>query len=509
MDLFVARLALINSRLTLASVGVAAAALLCLVGTAIYNLFFHPLRDYPGPLLWRMSSIPWCYHQITGRRTHIQAKLHLKYGDVVRVRPDELSYTSAQAWNDIYAHHPGRPEFPKDPRRQRRNPNKQSHILGANKQDHSRYRRLLSGAFSERGLRQQEKLIMGHVELLIDNLSKFASTGEKLDLTKWYNMVVFDVIGDLAWGESFHSLRNGRLHAWIPAISSTVKFAMQSSVFYEFGLDFLVPIFISKAVRKQRLANYKFSEEKVNERLRHGTDRGDFWDRILIKSSNDDNNDDDDTRAASEGMTHGEMLNNASIMVLAGSETSATTLCGMSYLLLSDPKAMQRLVQEIRSSFKSAEEITLLSVGQLPFLDAVFQETLRLYPPVPTHSQRVPPEGGASVSVGISMMGACLDHKNFYRASEFCPERWLKDTPLDFRMDNSSVYQPWSMGTRNCLGSNLARAEIRLIMAKVLWHFDLGLETDLMYGDWFDQNIWGVWFKKPIWVSLSHAEHVR
>lgn len=108
-----------------ATAGLAAVALLIhLIATAIYNLFFHPLRSYPGPLLWRMSSIPWCYHQLTGDRTRIQAKLHIQYGHVLRIRPDELSYTSYQAWDDIYAHHPGRPEFPKDPRRQRRNPNK-------------------------------------------------------------------------------------------------------------------------------------------------------------------------------------------------------------------------------------------------------------------------------------------------------------------------------------------------------------------------------------------------
>jgi cytochrome P450 len=210
-----------------------------------------------------------------------------------------------------------------------------------------------------------------------------------VDFTQWYNMVVFDVIGDLAWGESFHSLRDGKLHEWIPAISSTVKFAMQSSVFEEFGLSFLTPLFISKTVRQQRVTNYQFSEQKVNERLKRGRDRGDFWDRIVIKSADDN--------MAGEGMTRGEMLNNASILVLAGSETSATTLCGMTYFLLTNPEAKERLVREIRSSFDSADDITMVSIGQLPFLNAVFQETLRLYPPVPTHSPRVPPKGGAEV----------------------------------------------------------------------------------------------------------------
>ncbi|KAF9769435.1 hypothetical protein IL306_013152 [Fusarium sp. DS 682] len=308
-------------------------------------------------------------------------------------------------------------------------------------------------------------------------------------------MVVFDIIGDLAWGESFHSLRDGKLHEWIPAISSTVKFAMQSSVLYELGLGFLVPLVISKSVREQRVANYRFSEDKVKKRLEYGSDRGDFWDRIMIKSA--------DGNSSQEGMSEGEMLNNASILVLAGSETSATTLCGMTLFLLNNPDSKQRLTEEIMSSFNSIKDITIVSVGQLPFLSAVFQETLRLYPPVPTHSQRVPPKGGAETSVGMSMMGACHDPKNFHRAKDFCPERWLADAPPEFNMDVKQVYQPWSMGTRNCLGRNLARAEILLIMAKLLWCFEIQLDRELTDSNWFDQKVWGVWFKKPLMVRLS------
>jgi cytochrome P450 len=106
----------------------------------------------------------------------------------------------------------------------------------------------------------------------------------------------------------------------------------------------------------------------------------------------------------------------------------------------------------------------------------------------------------------MSMMGACKDPKNFHRPTEFCPERWLDDAPLEFAKDNKPVFQPWSMGTRNCLGRNLARAEILLIMAKVLWYFDLKLEENRTGDDWFNQKIWGVWFKNPLWVSLSPAK---
>lgn len=132
--------------------------------------------------------------------------------------------------------------------------------------------------------------------------------------------VTFDVIGDLAFGESFKCLENGELHDWIPAVSSNVKYTLQSSILRSWGLDFLRPYLLSKEVQNMRVRNYKYSQEKVDQRANSGADRGDFWDRILIKSADDN--------AAGDGMSRGEMLNNASVLVLGGSETSATTLAG-------------------------------------------------------------------------------------------------------------------------------------------------------------------------------------
>ena len=58
---------------------------------------------------------------------------------------------------------------------------------------------------------------------------------------------------------------------------------------------------------------------------------------------------------------------------------------------------MERLVDEIRSSFKSGEEITPSSVTRLPYTTAVLEETMRIYPPVPKVGPRVTPKGGAVV----------------------------------------------------------------------------------------------------------------
>ena len=82
-------------------------------------------------------------------------------------------------------------------------------------------------------------------------------------------------------------------------------------------------------------------------------------------------------------MTREEIINNASILIIAGSETTATALSGATYYLLTNPAAYRRVRDEVRTAFARAEDITLHATGQLPYLHAVLEETLRMYPPVP------------------------------------------------------------------------------------------------------------------------------
>ncbi|KAK4031827.1 cytochrome P450, partial [Parachaetomium inaequale] len=64
----------------------------------------------------------------------------------------------------------------------------------------------------------------------------------------------------------------------------------------------------------------------------------------------------------------------------------------------------------------------------------------------------------------------------------FLPERFLPGASTDaespFKNDKMDALQPFSLGPRACLGQNLAWAELRLILAKVVWNFDLGLPRD-------------------------------
>lgn len=80
-------------------------------------------------------------------------------------------------------------------------------MITADNVTHSRHRRLLAYAFSDKAMREQEPLIKVYVDLLITQLRKKVGVGEAtIDFVAWYNWTTFDIFGDLAFGEPFYCL---------------------------------------------------------------------------------------------------------------------------------------------------------------------------------------------------------------------------------------------------------------------------------------------------------------
>jgi cytochrome P450 len=168
------------------------------------------------------------------------------------------------------------------------------------------------------------------------------------------------------------------------------------------------------------------------------------------------------------GLNDWHMAAYSNALILAGSETSGTTLSALTYFLCRTPQVYDRLKQEVRSRFKSSSEITSVS-ATFPYLTAVINEALRIYPPVPFGIPKggdtvdgffIP--GGVSLSVRIELIELILfqttvsvqawasthNAKNFKDPGSFIPDRWLD---LD-STDNLSASNPFSIGPRNCLG---------------------------------------------------------
>ena len=92
------------------------------------------------------------------------------------------------------------------------------------------------------------------------------------------------------------------------------------------------------------------------------------------------------------------------ILTLAGSETTATSLAGATYLIATHPQVKAKILNELWTTFTSEDQIDLLSVAKLPYLCAVTEECLRVYPPGPNAQPRITPPGG-SVILGDRIPG--------------------------------------------------------------------------------------------------------
>jgi cytochrome P450 len=98
-----------------------------------------------------------------------------------------------------------------------------------------------------------------------------------------------------------------------------------------------------------------------------------------------------------EGLSREQMDSNATTFMAAGTETTATLLSGLTYLLLTHTGTMEKLVEEIRGTFKEEREITMENIAKLPYLKASINEAFRLYPPVPTGTPHLTPRDGSTI----------------------------------------------------------------------------------------------------------------
>lgn len=150
----------------------------------LYNVYLHPLRSYPGPFIARASFLPYQRNLLRGRIHLWIQDLHKKYGPVVRLSPNELSFIEPEVWKDVYGHRAS--AFTK------------SHtfygpdaygtpvgILRADNVSHGRQRKTVSHAFSDKALKDQEELLKKHVSLLVEKLDGVAAGQLRANIVEW------------------------------------------------------------------------------------------------------------------------------------------------------------------------------------------------------------------------------------------------------------------------------------------------------------------------------------
>ena len=141
---------------------------------------------------------------------------------------------------------------------------------------------------------------------------------------------------------------------------------------------------IPKSMKARQDKVFSLNVAKVDRRVATKRDHPDFL-SYIIKSK--------------EGvsMPMQELYANSTLLVLAGSESTASGLAGITFQLLKHTQAYRKAVQEIRSAYKTEAEMVPESVKRLPYLAAIVSEGLRMYPPFPEGLPRLTPRQGARI----------------------------------------------------------------------------------------------------------------
>ncbi|RYP62235.1 hypothetical protein DL769_007389 [Monosporascus sp. CRB-8-3] len=492
-------------RLSPATIAVGLVALFTLywISSIIYSLYLHPLSKYPGPRLWAITRIPYAFYLQKGRLPQTVKALHDKYGTIVRIAPDELSFTEGSAWKDICQPKPGHGPFDKWTMYLNPSVNGAYSILTSpTRQGHARIRRQLNHGFSDKALQAQEGMFQSHVDLLISRIREAISSGQKdLNMFQWYTWATSDIMGDLAFGESFRCLDDGKDHRWISILIRQFKAVVTiTSLRFFTAPRKLFQWYMPAKILERPREIHKYAVEKVDKRLSRDTERPDFV--HYMQRENKD----------STQMSREEIDTTLSTLIIAGGETTAAFLSGITFYLVQYPEVLRKLESEIRTAFKSEDEINAISTNKLVYFNACVKEGLRLTPAVPFGHPRVVPPGGDVVcgqrlpgGTKLSIMAWAMyrSERNFKHAATFDPERWVSWNGYD----DQSAFEPFSLGARNCIGKNLALVELKIILARTIFNFNLSLPEGKkdMGWEWGDQNIYMLWQCDPMVVRVTDA----
>jgi cytochrome P450 len=180
------------------------------------------------------------------------------------------------------------------------------------------------------------------------------------------------------------------------------------------------------------------------------------------------------------GITDSEVSGNVMTMLLAGEDTTANTLAWAIWLLTRNPEALARARAEVDAASPGASGWTLDKLGELRFLEACANETMRLKPVAPflmLQALRETRIGDVRVPAGTLVWAALrsdtVREDYFAEPMRFDPDRWLNAHAAPSTTSVNRVAMPFGAGPRVCPGRQLAMLEIKMALATLLGAFEI------------------------------------
>ncbi|RAL09776.1 benzoate 4-monooxygenase cytochrome P450 [Aspergillus homomorphus CBS 101889] len=426
----------------------------------LINYFRDPkgLRKYPKPSFWSgISNLPLVIESRKGTRYKRLFEAHKKH-PTLRTGPNTLSYADHKAIKDIYGHST---TCTKD---LFYSITSGSHFHLADvidRSEHPRKRKVLSSAYALKNLESRE-----YKDLTVD-------------YRMWTNLFTIAAIAnignDLITSESMDGtvkrVRFGECHFANGSATSTLVWCYD---WYQTSVK-ASKLFSTTFRRTWKLRRdwdgivYSRSNNRLKRYL-NGEKLDDFFSAMMA-----------DKNGGPHNLEWGEVIAEVSIMINAGSDTTAIALANTMLLLLRNLDCLQKLREEVDNVMNEDEIVAPYDkVKHLPYLRACLDESMRLHPPVSfALPRRTPPEGTTilsefvpgNTSVGIS---AYVVHRNetiFPDSEAYKPELWLGEKGKDLQ----PYFVAFSTGARGCIGRNISYLEQTVLIASLVHRYEFAL----------------------------------
>ncbi|KZV95507.1 cytochrome P450 [Exidia glandulosa HHB12029] len=440
-----------------------------LLSIAAYRLSpWHPLARYPGPLLHRLTKLRTVYASWRGNHFKEMAKIHDKYGPVVRMAPNAISIADVSAVAPVL----GANGLPKDRYYRARQPPGNGPLITLNGAQHAHRRRLWNRGLGKSALTSHTQTAAAGWGRLRTQFDRAADAQTTVDMSLWLRFYGFDFMGGFAFGKEFGLVESGKddVKAWQTINKFLIAHDIIGHLPWLGWRGAFIPSLLS-ALFKLR----NFARKCVQDRLARPATTLDLW-YYLSKEDADDN----DGRLTVE-----KLAAEGSLALVAGADTSATAMISMIYFLLTNPDCLSKAREEVDAAVANglAPWTNAECHPALPYLNACMDETLRLLPVVPTNGSRVVPIGSGGITIAghfipedteVFVAPYQLHHDPRYfspHTSIFHPERWIED---DGKWNTQrEAYIPFSAGPMQCVGKNLAKIEIIVVVSALLRYYDM------------------------------------
>ncbi|OJJ42191.1 hypothetical protein ASPZODRAFT_77483 [Penicilliopsis zonata CBS 506.65] len=352
-------------------------------------------------------------------------------------------------------------------------------LIVAEGQEHKTQRKLLMPAFSHRHVKNLYPVFWEQACRLVEVLEEeTGKTGQAtLDITDWLARATLDILGVAGLGEAFDTLHHPD-HEICTAYRGVFE---QRRPAGRIALLLMMARHVLSPVLPQR------DPISVATETLTGVARRLIANKTRQTGASASGGKDIISVALSSGQFTDRMLENHLLTFLAaGHETTATTLTWAVYALCLYPKVQERLREELRQSLPMQDSaVTAESLDTLPYLQAVCNEVLRVYPPAGltrriavrdtlVQGQFIP----AGTELAIVLRATNLSTRLWGAdAREFRPERWLK-TPSGGGSTSNYAFMTFLHGPRSCIGQGFARGEFACLLAALVRAFTIELAED-------------------------------